>query len=90
MKTSSIYEAAYYLSSKYNELADIRIIGDLVYYHIDGDNMVAMKKKYRMPRNANVNFHAFTSALLMLQDVTQKALSKKSNQACTASVRSDT
>jgi hypothetical protein len=74
MNTSSIYEAAYYLSSKYNELADIEVIGESVYYHIDGDNIVAMKKKYHRANNANVNYHAFTSALLRLQDITRKAL----------------
>jgi hypothetical protein len=74
MNTSNIYEAAFYLSSEFNELTDIEIIGESVYYHVDGDNMNAMKKKYRQNQNANVNFHAFTSALLRLQNATQKAL----------------
>jgi hypothetical protein len=76
MNTSSIYEAAYYLSSRFNELTDIEVIGDSVYYHIDGDNMTAMKKKYYRNKNANINYHAFTSALLKLQDVTQKVIGK--------------
>jgi hypothetical protein len=80
MNTSNIYEASFYLSSEYNELTDIKVIGESVYYHIDGENIPAMKKKYNRNKNANVNYHAFTSALLRLQDATQKALSNKSNQ----------
>jgi hypothetical protein len=76
MNTSSIYEAAYYLSSRFNKLTDIEVIGESVYYHIDGDNMTAMKKKYYRNKNANINYHAFTSALLMLQEATQKTLIK--------------
>jgi hypothetical protein len=76
MNTSSIYEAAYYLSSKYNQLTDIQIIGESIYYHVDGDNMSAMKKKYFRKNNANINYHAFTSALLLLHDATRKALAK--------------
>ena len=76
MNTSSIYEAAFYLSSEYNELTDIEVIGESVYYHVDGDNMVAMKKKYHQAKNANVNYHAFTSALLRLEDATRRTLEK--------------
>ena len=72
INTSSIYEAAYYLSAKNNFLSTIEVIGRTIYYHIDGEGMEAMRKKYYRHQNANVNYHAFTSALVMLTDASEK------------------